>query len=150
MARPFSRISVMSHDYLAEVTGPWTGEVVETMVALNAMPETDYTRTVRGIVTGFRQRSAASWVWEQEANHRLLHILGHVQPHAQQWEYVLDLSDFTRAEDGTMTRGRLVLPTLTVYDRHVMADKGAAMLNYALALPSPSSPNTTPTGMGRA
>lgn len=135
---PAGRLSPVPPDYLTEVTGPWTSEAVETMIALGAVPETDYDRLTRGLII---PHAYEAWVWDQPVNGYLLHVLGYEEPNDLGWRFVLDLS--------VQGSRRLVLPTLTLRDRAFMAEKASAMLNYALTLPARSATTSaTPSRTG--
>lgn len=134
----------MRPDYLTEVTGPWTVAVVETMIALNSLPETEYDRIRRGLPRA-RRAPYPAWVWDQPVNDHLLHVLGYQEPNDLGWRFVLDLT--------AQSSRRPVLPTLILRDPTVMAEKASAMLNYALTLPTPPVPplsNAPETSGGRA
>lgn len=132
-----ARLKPMLDTFLADVEGPWTGQVVETMIGLNAMPESRYDRVSRGLFT--RPHSYESWVWDQQVNGYLLHVLGYEEPNTERWEFVVDLSTLVHSPGMPVRRGRLALPTLRTQQREVMHDKAAAMANYALSRRSPTA-----------
>lgn len=143
------RVQPMRADFLAEVVGPWTGDVVETMIALHAMAESDYDRSARHVLTRPKQRASSSWVWSQHANGHRLHLLAYYATGMRRWEYVLELTRHLSTEEvvssagapapASARRGRAVLPSVTVWERDIMVAKAAAMLNYALTLPNPTT-----------